>query len=92
MSEPTDGLFLELSCVVEALREQVFDLLTKPDELTKWWGPQGFNTPEAEVNLRVGGGYRFTMQPPEGELFYLAGEYRGAASVPPGIHVSLGAA
>ncbi len=49
MSELRNGLTLELSCVVEAPRERVFDLLTKPDELVKWWGPQGFTTPEAEV-------------------------------------------
>ena len=75
MSEPNSGLILELSCVVEAPREQVFDLLSKSDELVKWWGPQGFTTPEAEVNLGVGGGYRFTMQPPEGEAFHLAGRF-----------------
>ena len=54
MSEPRNGLVLELSCVVDAPREQVFDLLTKPDELVKWWGPRGFTTPEAEVDLSVG--------------------------------------
>ena len=73
MSESRNRLSLELSCVVEAPREQVFALLTVPDELTRWWGPQGFTTPEAEVHLSVGGGYRFTMQPPEGEAFHLSG-------------------
>jgi uncharacterized protein YndB with AHSA1/START domain len=31
--------------------------------------------PEVELDLRVGGGYRFAMQPPDGTLFHLAGEY-----------------
>ena len=32
-------------------------------------------TPEIELELTVGGGYRFGMQPPGGELFHLAGEF-----------------
>jgi uncharacterized protein YndB with AHSA1/START domain len=31
--------------------------------------------PEIDVDLRVGGGYRFTMQPPHGDRFHLAGEF-----------------
>jgi uncharacterized protein YndB with AHSA1/START domain len=27
------------------------------------------------LDLRVGGGYRFTMQPPDGEAFHLSGDY-----------------
>jgi uncharacterized protein YndB with AHSA1/START domain len=44
--------------------------------LTKWWGPRGFATPSIEIDLRVGGRYRFAMQPPDGLLFYLTGEFR----------------
>ena len=75
MSQHRSGLGLELSCVVDAPRARVFDLLTKPDELAKWWGPRGFTIPEVGVDLRVGGGYRFTMQPPEGEVFHLSGRF-----------------
>jgi uncharacterized protein YndB with AHSA1/START domain len=74
MNGPTDGLVLELSCVLDAPRERVFEALTDPALLTQWWGPAGFTIPEVELDLRVGGGYRFTMQPPEGDLFHLAGE------------------
>jgi uncharacterized protein YndB with AHSA1/START domain len=28
-----------------------------------------------DLDLRVGGRYRFAMQPPDGDLFYLAGEF-----------------
>jgi uncharacterized protein YndB with AHSA1/START domain len=54
----------------------VFRALTEPDELAKWWGPTGFTAPSIELDLRVGGGYRIAMQPPEGDLFYLSGEFR----------------
>ena len=71
MSEPRHGLTLEAELRRGSTREHVFDLLTKPDALVRWWGPRGFTTPEAEVDLSAGGDYRFTMQPPEGEAFHL---------------------
>jgi len=58
-----------------APRERIFWALSEPTELAKWWGPSGFTTPEIDLRLRVGGGYRFRMQPPEGEAFHLAGEF-----------------
>ena len=75
MSGALGGLTLELRCTLDAPRERIFKALTDPAELVKWWGPSGFTTPQIEVDLRVGGGYRFGMQPPDGELFHLAGEF-----------------
>ena len=54
---------------------QVFSRMTDPAELVKWWGPAGFSTPEAVIDLRVGGSYRLTMQPPDGAAFHLAGAF-----------------
>jgi len=62
--------------VLRAPRSLVFRALTEPDELAKWWGPRGFTAPSVEVDLRVGGSYRIAMQPPEGDVFYLEGEFR----------------
>ena len=59
----------------DASAERLFRLLTEPTELATWWGPRGFSIPEVRVDLRVGGGYRFTMQPPEGDPFHLSGEF-----------------
>jgi uncharacterized protein YndB with AHSA1/START domain len=61
--------------VLPAPRERVFAALTGPDDLARWWGPRGFTTPAVELDLRSGGRYRFTMQPPEGAAFHLAGEF-----------------
>jgi len=61
--------------VFTAPAERVFAMFTEPDELATWWGPRGFTTPEVRLDLRVGGRYRFTMQPPDGEAFHLSGEY-----------------
>jgi uncharacterized protein YndB with AHSA1/START domain len=53
----------------------VFRELTDPRELARWWGPDGFTIPSVESDLRPGGTYRIAMRPPEGELFYLVGEF-----------------
>ena len=59
----------------DAPAEQVFGMLTEPSELATWWGPHGFTTPEIQIDARVGGSFRFTMQPPDGEAFHLSGQF-----------------
>ncbi|MGW0749077.1 SRPBCC family protein [Streptomyces sp. NPDC002587] len=69
------GLRLRVQRVLRAPRPVVFRALTASQELAKWWGPDGFVIPSVESDLRPGGGYRIAMQPPEGDLFYLVGEF-----------------
>ena len=75
MNGQTGRLVLELTCAVDAPRERLFRSLTEPAELARWWGPHGFTTPEIALDLSVGGHYRFAMQPPNGDLFHLSGEF-----------------
>jgi uncharacterized protein YndB with AHSA1/START domain len=69
-------LTLELKRDLPATRSAVFKAFSDPTELAKWWGPQGFTTRSMEFDPRVGGTYRIEMQPPEGDSFYLTGEFR----------------
>src|SRR4051812_44708833 len=62
--------------LLPAPRARVFRACTEADELAEWWGPRGFTVRSIELDLRLGGGYRIAMQPPEGDLFYLSGEFR----------------
>ena len=66
---------LLLQRVLPAPRERVFAALVDPEVLGEWWGPAGFTTPALELDVRLGGRFRITMQPPEGEEFHLAGEF-----------------
>jgi uncharacterized protein YndB with AHSA1/START domain len=75
MAGERGGLLLNLKCVLDAPRERIFTMLIEPSELAKWWGPHGFTTPQIELDLSVGGSYRFTMQPPDGEMFHLSGTF-----------------
>ncbi len=67
---------LEIKRVLPAAPSVVFGAFIDADELARWWGPEGFTVPSLEFNPRVGDSYRIEMQPPEGDRFYLAGEFR----------------
>ena len=75
MTGDSRGLMLHLEKVLQAPRERVFAACVEPDELAEWWGPAGFTAPSVDLDVHVGGRYRITMQPPEGEAFHLRGEY-----------------
>ena len=74
MNQERSGV-LELAWVLDAPRERIFSMLTEPTEVARWWGPHGFRTVVTELESSVGGGYRFAMQPPDGDLFHLSGEF-----------------
>src|SRR5919201_1581698 len=71
-----DGLALRLKRILPAPRAAVYRTLSDPEELAKWWGPRGFTAPSVEFDPRVGRSYRIAMQPPDGDRFYLSGEFR----------------
>jgi uncharacterized protein YndB with AHSA1/START domain len=76
-SKPSTQDTLNLRRIFKAPREKIFRAWTDPEELKKWWGPEGYTTPSAEVDLRVGGKYRLGMRKlPDGQIFYLSGIYR----------------
>ena len=76
MAAQSGELTLELKRILPAAPSVVFAAFSEPHELAKWWGPQGFTTPSMEFDPRVGGIYRIEMQPPQGDSFYLTGEFR----------------
>jgi len=62
--------------VVPAARSIVFAAFVDPAELETWFGPKGYTARSVEFDARVGGSFRIEMHPPEGDPFYLAGEFR----------------
>jgi len=75
-SNITSGLVVAVERMLSAPPPVVFGALTEPEQLAQWWGPAGFTAPSVELDPRVGGRYRIAMQPPEGDLFHLSGEFR----------------
>jgi uncharacterized protein YndB with AHSA1/START domain len=72
----SNGLLLRMTRVLPAPRTEVYRALTEPGELVQWFGPRGFTSPSVDFDPRVGRSYRIAMQPPEGDLFHLTGEFR----------------
>ena len=75
MTGAPGGLILHLERVLQAPKERVFAACVEPEELAEWWGPAGFTTLSVDLDVRDGGPYRITMQPPDGEAFDLRGEF-----------------
>lgn len=50
-----------LARVIDAPRESVFDAWTDPEQLATWFGPRGLTIETHEVDIRVGGVWRFDM-------------------------------
>jgi len=75
----SDGLTLRLKRVLPSPQAVAYEALTDPAQLAKWWGPGGFTAPSVEFDPQVGGSYRIAMQPRDGDLFYLSGEFHEVA-------------
>lgn len=54
----------------------VFRAWTEPEHLRHWRVPHGFELVVCEVDLRVGGGYRFVHRAPDGSRHAFRGRYR----------------
>ena len=73
----TSATTLRLARTFPVSRERVFKAWTTPQALKRWFAPaDAYETPEVEVDLRVGGNYRIVMLSPEGERHTVYGEYR----------------
>src|SRR3954453_4798858 len=62
--------------VFDAPRHLVFDAFTRPELLKRWFGPRGWSLAVCEVDLRVGGGFRFVLQGPDGMQMGMRGVYK----------------
>lgn len=58
-----------LSRVVAAPRDLVFKVWTDPYHLPAWFGPEGFGVETLEIDIRVGGRWRFIFLGPDGKRY-----------------------
>ena len=60
-----------------APRRLVFDAFTKPELVRRWLlGPPGWSMPVCEIDLRVGGSYRYVWRHEKGQEMGMGGVYR----------------
>jgi len=67
---------MTITRVIDAPVEEVWRAWTDPERVMRWWGPMGFTSPVAKIDLREGGKYLFSMRSPEGDTFWSTGVYR----------------
>jgi predicted enzyme related to lactoylglutathione lyase/uncharacterized protein YndB with AHSA1/START domain len=65
-----------VSRLIKAPRERVFAAWTTPSEIMKWFGPDTCHALSAEIDLRVGGEYKFKVKSEMMGETDLAGVYR----------------
>src|SRR5262245_14135098 len=58
-----------LSRVIKAKREFVFAAWADPKHLPRWFGPAGMKIETKEIDIRVGGRWRFHMIAPNGHVW-----------------------
>src|ERR1051325_5746425 len=68
---------IRMTRLFNAPRRLVFEAMTKPEHVKQWWGRLGesYSVPVCEIDLRVGGKWRFGNRDPKGEAAF-HGEYR----------------
>ena len=70
----TDDKTLRIERTYQAPIEAVFDAWTSEEVIRRWWqAERGWDTAEAEVDLRVGGAVRVVMRDPAKEVDYGGG-------------------
>lgn len=77
----SDSTSTEDAVVIERIFEAPIDLIwqmwTLPEQFKKWYGPQGFTVPVAEMDMRVGGKRLICMASPDGSMkMWTTGEYK----------------
>ena len=85
VTTPSDNEVL-LTRVFDAPRQRVYDAFTKPELLKRWFGPRGWSLTTCEVDLRVGGGFRFVLSGPHGNMG-MRGVYRELNPPDRSVHV-----
>lgn len=70
------GHVVRIERTFRASAEEVFDAWTSAEVMRRWFHPgRDWDTPEAEVDLRVGGKVRVVMRRPDGSRSEAQGEY-----------------
>jgi uncharacterized protein YndB with AHSA1/START domain len=84
--ERASGRELVIRRVFRARPETVFDAMTKPELLRRWWAPRslGVDLIECDADVRVGGRYRYVFGKPGERTMAFSGTYK---EVVPGARV-----
>lgn len=57
---------LVITRIFNASPKLIWDEWTKPELVTRWWGPKIFTSPSCKIDFRIGGNYLFCMRSESG--------------------------
>ena len=57
---------LIVSRLLNAPVELVWEMWTKPEHISQWWGPEGFTNTITKMEMRPGGAWNLVMHGPDG--------------------------
>jgi uncharacterized protein YndB with AHSA1/START domain len=68
---------ITLTRLFDAPRALVWEAMTKPEHVRRWWGilDSRYSVPVCEIDLRVGGKWKFVGSGPKGDIPSFYGEY-----------------
>jgi uncharacterized protein YndB with AHSA1/START domain len=69
---------IRMTRLFDAPRHLVFEVMTKPEHIRRWWGAlgDGYFVTQCDVDLRPGGSWRHVLKTPKGEIVGFHGVYR----------------
>ena len=71
-----EGSQLVITRTFAAPAALVYEAMTRPEHIRRWWGAGHGEVTTCEVDLRVGGRWHFAQTNPGGEEVSFSGEYR----------------
>jgi uncharacterized protein YndB with AHSA1/START domain len=69
---------ITLTRLFDAPRDLVWTAMTTPEHVRRWWGclDERYSVPVCDIDLRVGGAWRFVGRGPDGDYPAFYGEYK----------------
>ena len=67
---------LVITRTFDAPRALVWKAWTEPEHVVLWWGTDGCQSADCEIDLRVGGRFRLVMHTPDGSIYPCSGVFR----------------
>ena len=71
-----DQRAITMSRIFDAPRERIWEILTDPALVPKWWGPKNLITTVNKMELKVGGAWRYIQKDSNGNEYAYQGVYK----------------
>jgi uncharacterized protein YndB with AHSA1/START domain len=71
-----ENLEVRVERIYNATPERIYEAYTTPEQIAQWWGPAQYKTTVDQMDVRVGGTWRFVHTGDDGQTAGFHGEYK----------------